>query len=568
MPSLTPAIDRFSQFASASHARACVLLILLSLAAFLPSFSTLQPLDRDEPRFAQATKQMLETGDFIDIRFQGEARHKKPVGIYWLQSAAVSAGEALGVPEARTQIWLYRLPSLLGAVATVLLTYWALLAFVPANLALLGGALMAACVLLGVEARIAKTDAVLAACAVASFGALARVWLDWTRSLAFVPSSRNWLVFWGATAIGLLIKGPIVPMVWGLAIIVLTIAQGSFRWLGPLRFGWGLLLCLIVVMPWFVAIMMKSGGSFLADSVGQDMLGKVAEGQEKHWGPPGLYLLIFFGTYWPAAAFAAMAIPFAWARRREPQILFLLAWIVPSWIAFEAVPTKLPHYVLPLYPAITALLLLGLVNHGIDRNRRGATATALLVVLVPLALIGAIIAANWVLDRTLPYWALPFLLLALITCAFVVTAFRRGALEIALWRAVVASLLLSAGVYGFAVESLRSFKVSPRLAESVRAVGCENPATITLGYREPSLVFLVGTDLAMASTGQQAADFLAQPGCRIALVESRFADAFRKAAAANGTEPRLFTTISGFNLNGGRRLAMSVYVRETPSPAP
>lgn len=197
MFSLTPAIDRFRDLVSASHARACAFLILLSLAAFLPGFSTLQPLDRDEPRFAQASKQMLETGDFVDIRFQDEARHKKPVGIYWLQSAAVKAGEFAGVPQARTKIWLYRIPSLIGAIATVLLTYWALLAFLARRYALLGAALMAAAVLLGVEARIAKTDAVLTACAVASMGALARTWLDWTRSLAFVPDRRNWLVFWG-----------------------------------------------------------------------------------------------------------------------------------------------------------------------------------------------------------------------------------------------------------------------------------------------------------------------------------------------------------------------------------
>jgi 4-amino-4-deoxy-L-arabinose transferase-like glycosyltransferase len=60
--------------------------LLLSLAFFVPGQFTLQPMDRDEPRFAQASKQMLETGDFVDIRFQDEARHKKPVGIYWLQS--------------------------------------------------------------------------------------------------------------------------------------------------------------------------------------------------------------------------------------------------------------------------------------------------------------------------------------------------------------------------------------------------------------------------------------------------------------------------------------------------
>ncbi|MDP3411160.1 glycosyltransferase family 39 protein [Bosea sp. (in: a-proteobacteria)] len=561
MPSLSPAIDRFAALACASHARACALLVLLSLAAFLPGFQTLQPLDRDEPRFAQASKQMLETRDFVDIRFQDEARHKKPVGIYWLQSATVAAGEVFGVPAARTQIWLYRIPSLIGAIATVLLSYWALLAFVGPRLALLGGALMAACVLLGVEARIAKTDALLAACAVAAMGALARTWLDWTRSLAFVPSSRNWLVFWSATALGLLLKGPIVPMVWGLAVLVLSIRERSFRWLAPLRFGRGLVLCLIVVLPWFLAIAWKTGGSFFAESVGQDMLGKVAEGQEKHWGPPGLYLVIFFGTYWPAAAFAAMAVPFAWVRRREPQVLFLLAWIVPSWLVFEAVPTKLPHYVLPLYPAVTALLLLALVNGGIDRFRRGAVATAMLVVLVPLALIGVILWGNWSLDRTLPYTALPFLLLALLVATRVVAAFRRSDFEGALWRGVLASLLLGVGVYGFAVESLRSLKLSPRLAEATQAVGCPDPAVMTVGYREPSLVFLVGTDLAMGVDGAAAAAFLNQPGCRVALVERRHAASFEAAIAQSGLAPRLVTTISGFNLNGGRRLDMAVYAR-------
>ncbi len=106
---------------------------------------------------------MLETGDFVDIRFQEEARHKKPVGIYWLQSASVAVGQALGIEDAQRQIWLYRIPSLLGAVAMVLLTYWAALAFLSREGALLAALMMAASVLLGVEARLAKTDAVLGA---------------------------------------------------------------------------------------------------------------------------------------------------------------------------------------------------------------------------------------------------------------------------------------------------------------------------------------------------------------------------------------------------------------------
>ena len=56
-----------------------------------------------------------------------------------------------------------------------------------------------------------------------------------------------------------------------------------------------------------------------------------------------------------------MAAPAVWAARREPGTKFLLAWLVPSWIVFEIVMTKLPHYVLPLYPAI-AILIAGIVD--------------------------------------------------------------------------------------------------------------------------------------------------------------------------------------------------------------
>src|ERR1700686_1824459 len=99
--------------------RPYALLTLLCLLLYLPGISAIPPLDRDEARFAQATRQMLETGDFLRIRFQDEARNKKPAGIYWLQAAAVSA---FSTPSA-TAIWPYRLPSLLGAMAAVLLTF-------------------------------------------------------------------------------------------------------------------------------------------------------------------------------------------------------------------------------------------------------------------------------------------------------------------------------------------------------------------------------------------------------------------------------------------------------------
>ena len=74
--------DKGAFGASLTHRRASLWLILISLLMFLPGFVSNGPMDRDEPRFAQASKQMIETGDYVDIRFQHEARHKKPVGIY------------------------------------------------------------------------------------------------------------------------------------------------------------------------------------------------------------------------------------------------------------------------------------------------------------------------------------------------------------------------------------------------------------------------------------------------------------------------------------------------------
>src|SRR5580700_4418534 len=99
--------------------RPYALLGALCLLLYLPGMMSIPVLDRDEARFAQATRQMLETGDFLHIRFMDEARNQKPAGIYWLQAAAVGT---FSTPRS-TEIWPYRLPSLIGAGVAVLLTF-------------------------------------------------------------------------------------------------------------------------------------------------------------------------------------------------------------------------------------------------------------------------------------------------------------------------------------------------------------------------------------------------------------------------------------------------------------
>jgi 4-amino-4-deoxy-L-arabinose transferase-like glycosyltransferase len=537
--------------AARSHAWACASLLALCLLCFLPGLSSLQPMDRDEPRFAQASKQMLETGDFVDIRFQAEARHKKPVGIYWAQSATVAAAEATGLEHARTIIALYRIPSLLGAIAAVLLTYWAGLAFLPRRGAWLAAALFGACLMLAAEARLAKTDAVLTACAVAAMGALARTWLGRAERR---PDMGIVLVFWLALAVGILVKGPMVPLFAGLAALVLSIRERSGAWLLGLRPLLGLGLVLVLVAPWFIAITWKSGGAFYEASVGEDMLAKVASGRDKHWAPPGSYALAFFATFWPGAAFAALAIPFAWANRRSDNVAFLLAWIVPAWLVFEAVPTKLPHYLLPVMSAVAILTVLALLSGAVTAKRPGARWVAALVVLIPVGVTAILLAAAWSFDRTIPVAGLPLLLAS---CAMAVLAwllFTRDRPESAIGLAILASALLAPAVFGLTQPVLAALKVSPRLAAIRDGLACPDPRVASLGYREPSLVFLVGTNLVMLDSAAQAANFLKAGGCRLVFVESRFAADF---ASASDAVPA--ARVAGFNINSGRRVELSAY---------
>ncbi len=364
--SLVSALD----LAASSHARAVLVLAVVALLAFLPGFFQIPPVDRDEARFAQATKQMVETGDYVDIRYQDEVRYKKPVGIYWLQTAWVKGTEAFGIYRPQTAIWVYRMPSLVGAIGAVLLTYWAALAFVSRRAAVLAGLMMATSVLLGVEARLAKTDAALLATIVATMGALARAYLG---SPSFQRSGlAGWTlpgVFWTSMAVGILLKGPLILLFVGLALAALFIADRAWRWVLVLRPLPGLLWMLLLVAPWFLAIMGRAGSEFFAGSLGDDLLTKVFSSQELHGAPPGYYLLLYWVTFWPAATLSVLAAPAVWAARTEKGARFLLAWIVPAWIVFELVITKLPHYVLPLYPAI-AILIAGVVDaHGLRRDR-------------------------------------------------------------------------------------------------------------------------------------------------------------------------------------------------------
>jgi 4-amino-4-deoxy-L-arabinose transferase-like glycosyltransferase len=565
-PSIAPARGLAAplDYATGSHRRAAVSLVAFSLLAFLPGFFQIPPVDRDEARFAQATKQMLETHEYVDIRFQNEVRYKKPVGIYWLQAAAVKAGEVLGVPQARTTIWLYRLPSLAGAIFAVLLTYWAALAFVARRGALVAALMMASSVLLGVEARLAKTDAMLLFTSVAAMGAMARIYLASQRTPEVKIGWGQPAILWTALAAGALLKGPLILMFVGLTAIVLSIVDRSARWLWSLHPFAGFVWLLLLVSPWFVAIVAKSGGNFFVEALGHDMLDKVTSGQEAHGAPPGFYFLLFWVTFWPGSVLTGLAAPIVWKSRREPGARFLLAWLIPSWLVFEAVMTKLPHYVLPLYPAI-AILIAGILEPaGLSKLRwmvRGTVGWFLFPVVIAIAVLIAFI----VFGRDLGLIAWPFSAIAVIFGLFAWWLYEVDGSERSLLRGMMASVFIAITVYAVTFPLLPSMFPSAMIAEEINATDCKQPHVVsTFAYQEPSLVFLLGTETRFTD-GAGAADFLRSGSCHFALIDPRSERSFVQRAESVGLRYSLIQRMEGYNISIGKPVSLTVF-RSQASP--
>lgn len=548
-----------------SHAFAVVMLIVMGLAVFAPGIATLQPMDRDEPRFAQASKQMMETGDYIDIRFQDEARHKKPVGIYWLQVVSVELAQKAGIDDATSHIVFYRLPSLLGAILTLIATYAAGLAFLSQRAAFLAAVLTGSTILLGVESRLAKTDAVLTATVVAAFAVMLHAFQHWRLEDGAVADHERrpvWQIicFWVVLALSLLVKGPILPILILLTVIVLWIVQRDLGWFKTIMPAWGPLLCLMLVMPWFVAIMMKSGGEFFSASVGQDMMSKVAGAQERHGGPFGTYFLAFFGTAWPLAPLFCLAVPFIWRFRRDAVVVFLLGWIIPFWLVLEVVPTKLPHYVLPLYPAMALLVCLAAERGMLVVTGRGVSFAMAFLVLPVVLLLGGLTGGSLWLGDPLPVLALVILLLALWPVVEAARALKRGLIAQTGLLSFATVVLVSCAVYAAGSPILQSIRISDRLAQAMHKQPCEDKHLAVLGYSEPSLVFLTRTDLQFLPA-PALVDFLQKPGCRIIGVTANQMKDFEAARQARNLDLTAVEVVSGFNINGGKRLDVSIYVR-------
>lgn len=537
--------------------RGPLLAALVALIAGLPGVLALPPLDRDESRFAQATAQMLETGDYVNINFQDQPRHKKPVGIHWLQAASVAT---LSSAEAR-DIWAYRIPSLLAAMLAAAACAWGAAAFFGARGGLVAGAVLGMSFLLSTEASIAKTDAALCAMVTLMLAALGRFYGEARGGCPAGRPART--LMWAGFAGSILIKGPIGPMVLAATLAGLWVLDREMGWARRIGWTWGLVLTAAVVGPWAVAITIQTDGGFWGQAIGGDLAPKLAGGHERHGGPPGYHLLGTSLLLFPATLLLPAALAAGWTRRREPGVRFALAWLIPAWLIFELSPTKLVHYTLPLYGALAWLIAAALQQAIGPRARWIGAALSVLA--------GTAVAAVAIYGQS-EFGDPDDVPAAALTALLGTGAGLVGAILLLRGRPVRA--LVVAGAVGVLAHGALAALLIPRLEPlmlSRRAVAALDAADLdpreglapgpveVAGYAEPSLVFLLGTGTGLGDAPEAAAAVaLGRP----ALVEASMVSAFEAELAARGARARAVARVDGFNYSGGDETTLVLYRRE------
>jgi 4-amino-4-deoxy-L-arabinose transferase-like glycosyltransferase len=510
------------------HGRAghYTLLVLVCAALYLPNLGGPSLWDIDEGNNSACSEDMFESGDYVVPHFNGGWRPDKPALLYWLQAAAY---RAFGVGE-----FAARLPSALAALAAVLLTYELGRRLFDPETGLLGGVVLASATMFSAAAHFANPDALLNACTLLTL-------LCWW--LAYSRDNTRWLVAAGAAAgLGVLAKGPVaIVLPVGVAgLFLLWSRRLSFLW--DRHVLWAGLVCALVFAPWYVWVGVETKAEFLKGFLLTHNVDRFLHPMEGHDGAlphtsPAIsyalrvvyYPLVLLIGLAPWSAFLGLAGWYALGQRARADTeagaayRFLWCWIAVYVVFFSLAGTKLPNYVLPMYPAAALLLARFLVRWG-----RGAAEPSRWVVhagLLGFALVGVATAVGlFVVGGALP---LPFVrgqrlpgveawaaagavpVAGAAVAAWLARRPRRGPALAALGTAAVAFLGLAAAG---GVAAVDVYKAPRPLARAIQHQQTEREMRVVCyRYFQPSLVFYARRQVTLLTTEEQVLEYLRYP---------------------------------------------------------
>lgn len=517
-----------------NHRTGHYLLLLAAAAALsLPNLGAPSLWDIDEGHNAEAAREMLDSGNWLVPTFNFQLRDHKPPLLYWLQ---IVAYEWFGVNE-----FSARLPSALAALAAVLLTYeLGRLMFGP-GAGLLAGLILASAGMFCAAAHFANPDSLLDALTLATFFLF---WRGISRSASASRLNRWCVPVALCMALAVLTKGPVGLLLPMTVIGLFLVWSRQLRLLSDYRLGWGMLAFILVAVPWYAWISAETKGEFTRGFFLTHNFGRFLSPMENHRGPIYYYLVVLLIGFAPWSPFLIPTLIYSLPRYRrsvettslaldsKPAILetqfpspsrFLACWLIVYIVFFSLSGTKLPNYILPIYPAAAIM-----TARFLDDWRRG-------VILVPnwvvyagltgvglvglgtgagLFLAGGIIDVPVMRGRKLPgleTWALTGLILVIgaMAAAWMMRAGKRTGMILSL---VSGSILFVGILAAWGCSRVDTFKAPRTIVQEAGA--CQPDRDIRIGcyqYYQPSLVFYCRREVRILKDEEEALQFLRCP---------------------------------------------------------
>jgi len=533
---------------------------LLAIISFFSTINILPPLDRDEARYIQSTVQMIESGDFFNINFLDNPRLKKPPGIYWLQAFSSVSVKNLFLLE-KPPLWSFRLPSAIAASLSILLVYLLGNIIFGRLQGIIAALLFLSVPIVIIEANIAKTDSVLSCITLAIIYLLAKVifFKNNEKNLSSLYIYLGWLLL----GFSFLIKGPITFIIIFLLVMSFKIIERDFV-LSSIKPIYGLILFTIICAPWFIFIFTGNNADYMIGDIKKDFLEKIYSVQESHGAPPGAYIISLFISAWPLAIFLLPTVVWSYLNRKEKSIKFLLCYILPSWIVFELIPTKLLHYLLPLIPGLTLLTAAMIVesiknnNFLMEFNKRILN----IYTFFPIIGIGTIIIVIGYLGIEFGIGfskeVILIILIFLLIGIFAIYNFYYLNYLRAFFIASIGTILAINLFMLFVPNQTQKIWISERIYEEIENKNL-NHSSILFGYSEPSLVYRLGSKTKIAGNTIDVINFIKNHKVDYIIIENQYLDEFKILSKENNINfKNISKSISGFNYSKGKNVEIYI----------
>ena len=527
-------------------------LVALAFLLLLPGNHVLPLLDRDEPRFARATVEMIERGEWVVPYFNGNYRFDKPVLTYWL----MRGGYALfGRNEFGARFHSVATAAALAAAVFLMGRRW-----FSARAGLLAGFALLTCLQMQIHGRSAVADMPMVLCVCLAMFAQWEL-LQSRRPGAPYPWRWFWL-YYVSLGVGFLAKGPIAWLVPLLAVLLWRF--GFWRQPVPwrqLRLHLGLPVTLALVGAWGIPALVETRGLFWQVGMGEHVIERGAKAFNGRFPFPLYYVLTMFVSLFPWSAY--MGSVWQEARtNRNALTAYLAAWFVAPILIFSLYATQLMHYIMPGFPAFFLLLA--------QAAGKPVTRRWMLWVRFAIPMVGSVLPLLVIAAFRVLAWPPP---VPLTFCLLGVFLLMYG-LIIAGDRATVTGCSpmrgLALGAIAAAVMvtglGLRQMTPSVAIAEQVRP----GVPSAYHRYKEPSLVFYGRQHWQGLSSLEEAKAFLAQPGPRLLVVQdaerplmgTKGARDYADEVAQLPTNGCIMTVTEGLNVARGKWVTVRAIRRE------